>query len=112
MRSKFLSILLVMGLTFSSASAIGMSDDSYEEEYEEEYEESEYLEEYSSNEDEGELIDRYTEEYIDIEEAKALGLKLQEVEIEEQEHHDKLQQHKVLPKENIIKKDINSSIKN
>ncbi len=82
MLNRVVIYLLTIIFILNSAMAIGMSD---EESYEEE-------------ENEGQLIERYVEEYIDIEEAKALGLKLKEVKIEKQEHHDKLEQTKLSPK--------------
>lgn len=73
--------LLVTAFMLNSAIAIGMSDD----------------ESYEEKENNGRLVERYMEEYIDIEEAKALGLKLKEVKVEKQEHHNKLEQLEVLP---------------
>lgn len=75
MSNRFFTYLLATAITLNSALAIGMSD---EENYE--------------GESEGELIERYTEQYIDIEEAKRLGLELKEVKVEKQENHDKLEQ--------------------
>ena len=87
MLNKIFIYLLLTAFMLNSAIAIGMNDDeSYEEE------------------SEGELVERYVEEYIDIQEAKALGLKLKKVKVEKQEHHDKLEQTKI-----SSKKDNNNS---
>ena len=82
MLNRVLIYLLTIAFMLNNAMAIGMNDDeSYEEE-----------------ENEGQLVERYVEEYIDIEEAKALGLKLKKVKVEKQEHHNKLEQLEVLSK--------------
>lgn len=81
MLNRFFIYPLITAFILSSSIAIGMSDDeSYEEE-----------------ENQGELIERVTEEYIDVKEAKALGLELKEVKVEKQENHDKLEQTDLQP---------------
>lgn len=60
-----------------------------------------FAEEMSDDVKEGELVQKYTEEYIDLEEAKRLGLetkKVEEVEEEVIENHKKLEKPQILQK--------------
>ena len=52
------------------------------------------------NEDvkDGELVEKYTEEYIDLKEAEKLGVKVEEIT------EDKIQNHKKLEKPKILEK--------